>query len=166
VDDPYDLFHREPLVARFQTRVSTPFTFTLINIHTDPDEAAREVNALADVLRGVQQDGSEEDDVMVVGDLNADPAHFDKLARVPGVTWVINNGQSTNTRRTHTYDNLLFDRVATTEFTGRAGVFDFAREFQMNPEDALAVSDHLPVWAVFDVHEQTAVAGRPVDVYR
>jgi len=166
VDDPYDLFHREPLVARFQTRASTPFTFTLINIHTDPDEVAREVNALADVLRGVQQDGSDEDDVMVVGDLNADPAHFDKLARVPRVTWAISNNQPTNTRRTATYDNVVFNRDSTTEFTGHSGVFDFAREFQLSAEDALAVSDHLPVWAEFSIHEQTAVATRPADVFR
>lgn len=162
VDDPDDLFHREPLVARFQTRKAQPFTFTLVNIHTDPDEAEQEVNALADVLAGLQQDESREDDVIVLGDLNADPRHFGRLARVPQIKWVI-DGIPTNTRRTKTYDNVLFDEFMTAEFTGRAGVFDFAREFQLSPDAALAVSDHLPVWAEFRSEEQQDVARNPSD---
>ena len=41
VDDPDDLLHREPMVANFRVRglpASEAFTFTLVNIHTDPDE--------------------------------------------------------------------------------------------------------------------------------
>ena len=162
VDDPEDLFHREPLVARFRTRREQPFSFTLVNIHTDPDEAAEEVDALAEVLLGIQEDGSQEDDVIVLGDLNADPRRFGRLAGVPRIQWVI-DGVPTNTRRTKTYDNVLFDGLTTAEFTGRAGVFDFAREFQLNPEAALAVSDHLPVWAEFQSEEKQSIASSPAD---
>ena len=162
VDDPEDLFHREPLVARFRTRREQPFSFTLVNIHTDPDEAVEEVDALTEVLLGIQQDGSQEDDVIVLGDLNADPRKFGRLAGVPRIRWVV-DGVPTNTRRTKTYDNVLFDGLTTAEFTGRAGVFDFAREFQLDREAALAVSDHLPVWAEFRSEETQNVAGSPVD---
>jgi len=58
VDDPKDLLHREPLVARFRVRGVPPqqaFTFNLVDIHTDPDETAQELDALADVFVGVQR---------------------------------------------------------------------------------------------------------------
>ncbi|MCA9016366.1 MAG: endonuclease/exonuclease/phosphatase family protein, partial [Planctomycetaceae bacterium] len=41
VIDKYDKLHRPPYVAHFQTLSNSnknPFTFSLINIHTDPDE--------------------------------------------------------------------------------------------------------------------------------
>ena len=48
--------HREPLVASFVVKNSssanagTPFRFTLVNIHTDPDETDGELDALDDVF--------------------------------------------------------------------------------------------------------------------
>ena len=70
------------------------------------------------------------------------------------------SSQATNTRGTHEYDNILFDIKNTVEFTGRGGVFDFMREYNLSLEDALLVSDHLPVWAEFSVFE----GGRPPEV--
>jgi endonuclease/exonuclease/phosphatase family metal-dependent hydrolase len=73
VADPGDRLHREPFVAAFRARGPPPdqaFTFTLINIHTDPDEVDQELNALDDVYRAVQYDGRGEDDVILLGDLN------------------------------------------------------------------------------------------------
>lgn len=166
IDDPSDLLHREPLVGGFRVRgvpTREAFTFTLVNIHTDPDEVAQELNVLDDVFRAVRLDGREEDDVILLGDLNADERRFGQLARVPGIAWVI-YGVPTNVRGTQTYDNLLFDRHATTEFTGRGGVFDFAKEFGLSQAQALEVSDHFPVWAEFQVREggsRGRVAGRP-----
>ena len=55
VNDPQDLLHREPLVARFRVRGPPPekaFTFQLADIHTDPDETDTELDALADVFVG------------------------------------------------------------------------------------------------------------------
>ena len=46
VDDPDDLLHRPPFVGWFRARGPAPdqaFTFTLVNIHTDPDEVADEI---------------------------------------------------------------------------------------------------------------------------
>jgi deoxyribonuclease-1-like protein len=164
--DPADLLHREPLVARFRVRGPPPeeaFSFTLVDIHTDPDETATELDALADVFAAVQHDGSGEDDVILLGDLNEDEQHLGKLGRLPGIAWAI-SGRKTNTRQTHGYDNILFDRRATGEFTGYSGVLDVMAEFGLTTEQALEVSDHLPVWAEFRAREAGAppvVATRP-----
>ncbi|QDT38612.1 endonuclease/exonuclease/phosphatase family protein [Stratiformator vulcanicus] len=153
--DRRDWLHREPYVARFRVRREDPaegFTFSLVNIHTDPDEVDLEVDALDDVLNAVWNDGSGEDDVILLGDLNAAPDKFGELGRVPGLYWVISS-EATNTRRTKLYDNVLFDRQRTPEFTGSAGVFDFQSEYRLSRDKALDVSDHLPVWAEFSAIE-------------
>ena len=155
VQDPYDLLHREPLVASFRARGTIPeraFTFTLVNIHTDPDEVAGEVDALDDVVRAVRDDGRGEDDVMLLGDLNADEGHFGQLGQMPYITWAI-RGIPTNTRGTKQYDNILFDERATIEYTGASGVLDMLREFNLSMDQALTVSDHMPIWAEFSTEE-------------
>ena len=154
VSDPHDLLHREPLVTHFRVRGAPPeraFTFTLANIHTDPDETDTELDALADVFVAVQQAGYE-DDVILLGDLNVDEYHFGRLGHLPGIAHAI-SGMTTNTRRNKMYDNLVFDGRATGEFTGRSGVLDLMVEFGLSEELALEVSDHFPVWAEFSVFE-------------
>ncbi len=166
VPDPDDLLHREPLVARFRVRTPYPnqaFTFSLVDIHTDPDETGTELDALDDVFLSVEQNGSGEDDVILLGDLNVDEYHLGELGRLPGIAWVT-SGVTTNTRRTKAYDNILFDRRRTAEYTGRWGVLDLQAEFHLTTEQALAVSDHSPVWAEFSAREAPAVgavAARP-----
>jgi endonuclease/exonuclease/phosphatase family metal-dependent hydrolase len=155
VSDPDDLFQRPPYVVPFRVRGPPPdqaFTFTLINIHTEPDETVSEIRALAQVVRAVRNDGRGEDDVILLGDLNADPKKFGPLGQLPGMAWVINN-EFTNTRGTKTYDNILFNRAATVEFTGQAGVFDLIRRYNLSMEQALQVSDHFPIWAEFSAYE-------------
>ncbi len=155
VPDPNDVLHREPLVARFQVRGeprTKMFSFSLVNIHTDPDETKTELNALADVFTSVQNNGSGEDDVVLLGDLNVDEYHFGRLGQLPGITHAI-KGVKTNTRRTKMYDNILFNAQRTAEFTGQAGVLDIMKEYNLTEQQALAVSDHLPIWAEFSVFE-------------
>jgi deoxyribonuclease-1-like protein len=166
VADPGDLLHREPLVGSFRVRGPPPgeaFTFSLINIHTDPDEARQEVDALAQVERAVRADGRGEDDVILLGDLNADERNFGSLGLLPNITWVI-SGVPTNTRGNQTYDNILFHRAATSEFTGMSGVVDLMRDYRLTLDAALEVSDHLPIWAEFSALEggqPGRVAARP-----
>lgn len=182
VADPDDLLHREPFVAGFRARGAPPqeaFTFVLADVHTDPDETEDELNALDDVFRAVRNDGRNEDDVILLGDLNAGPpistayggqatrraqqgsedSHLGQLGALPYIQYVV-TGVPTNTRETHIYDNILFDRRATTEYTGSWGVLDLIREFNIPMDQALLVSDHLPVWAEFSVYE----GGRPGNV--
>jgi deoxyribonuclease-1-like protein len=156
LSDPNDLIHREPMVARFRARTYPPeagFTFWLVNIHTDPDEVAQEVDVLVDVLQVMARANPGEDDIILLGDLNADETKFGRLGKIPGVTWVVPRGTTTNTRGTQTYDNLLFLEQSTAEFTGRWGVVNMQKAFNLSLDDALKVSDHLPVWAEFQATE-------------
>jgi deoxyribonuclease-1-like protein len=155
LSDPADHLHREPLIARFRVRSAEPsraFSFWLMNIHTDPDEASAEVDALADGFISVQQQGWGEDDVIILGDLNLDERHLGHLGRLPGMRPAIVD-MPTNTRGNRTYDNLLFDSRATTEFTGQAGVINLMQEYGLTQKQALEVSDHLPIWATFSPYE-------------
>ena len=155
VSDPSDLMHREPLVAQFRVRGPPPgeaFTFSLVNIHTDPDETKQELNALDDVYRMVLNDGRGEDDVIILGDLNVNTKNLGELGQIPGIAWVI-EGVPTNTRGTKTYDNIIYHSEATREFIGRGGVYDLMRVFNITKQEALAISDHMPVWAEFSLYE-------------
>ena len=170
IDDPDDLLHREPLVASFRVRGPAPqeaFTFTLINVHTDPDEAAREVNVLDDVYRAVQRDGRGEDDVILLGDFNADVRHLGQLGEISQLTAVVTGKATTNTLRTAQLDNIFFTSHATTEFTGRAGIVDLVRDLNLTTEQAMRVSDHCPVYAEFSIYEggqASRMAGRDVEL--
>jgi deoxyribonuclease-1-like protein len=155
VNDPDDMLHREPLVAGFRVRgppAEEAFTFTLVNVHTDPDEVAAEIETLDDIFRAVRDDGRYEDDLIILGDFNADDHRLLGVGGLSGVVAAI-SGQPTNTRGTDSYDNLLFQPLPTSEFTGRAGVVDLLRVFNLSMERALEVSDHCPVWAEFAIHE-------------
>jgi len=159
IEDNADLLHREPLVARFVTRVPQgvrPFSFSLVNIHTDPDEVKTELPVMHTVLKGIREFeylSAQEDDVILMGDLNVGPKQFGPLGQIPGIYWIIDN-EPTNTIRKSIYDNIIFDRGLTNEFTGRSGVLDMCDMFGIKVDDALRISDHLPIWAEFTTQEQ------------
>lgn len=171
--DEADLFHREPFVGRFATvaNIQNPFTFSLVNVHTDPDEVPAELNSLAKVyaiLTDYFAGGDyPEDDVIVLGDLNADPSRFQLLGQLPGVVPTI-VGIPTNYTRTKTNDNILINRQTTREFTGRSGAFDLQTNYRLSESDALRLSDHQPVWAEFYLQEAPAyqVATQPISYSR
>lgn len=153
--NPGDKMHRPPMFARFRTRANPPesaFTFWMVDIHTDPDEVPQEVDALADVFVAMQHARPDEDDVILLGDLNAAPNQFGRITQVPNIGWAV-SGTTTNTRRNKTYDNIIFSRAATAEYLGRWGVLDLQSTFGLSLDDALKVSDHNPVWAAFSPWE-------------
>jgi hypothetical protein len=166
VVDPAHKFRRPPLVAPFRVRGPNPseaFTFTLINVHTDAEQAAEELDALADVFRAVRDDGRGEDDIILLGSLGADEKHLGRLGKVPHITPAVAAG-SASVGGLRLTDNLLFDRRATVEFTGRSGVVDLVREGGLSPRDAAELSDHLAVWAEFSIYEggrAGPIAARP-----
>lgn len=155
VSDPDGLLHREPLVATFRTRVdpAQAFTFTLINMHTDPDIVAEEMDVLAEVYRVVRRSSRGEDDIILLGDFNANDRQLGRLGLLPGITPLI-AGVSTNTRQTKQYDNIIIHGPSTTEYSGRSGVFDFMRFKNLSLQQAIQVSDHFPVWAEFSAYER------------
>ncbi len=101
VQDEEDLLHREPLVARFValgTGQFQPFTFTLANVHTDPDEVQQEVAVLGRVYRAIaayEAAVAREDDVIMVGDFNADARQLAAVATQQEYAPVIVNAART-----------------------------------------------------------------------
>ncbi|OHB68291.1 MAG: hypothetical protein A2V70_20435 [Planctomycetes bacterium RBG_13_63_9] len=155
VEDPERRFRHKPLVALFRAKgpgQAEAFTFKLINVHVEPDRAAVELDLLDDVYRAVRDDGTGEDDVIMLGDFGVAGDRPGPLSQIPDVTAAIID-TPTSLRGGRPVDNILFDRRATREFTGRAEVFDLMREFDLQLQDARAVSDHLPVWAEFSFYE-------------
>ncbi len=155
VNDPAGRFRRRPLVAAFRVRgpaAAEAFTFTLINVHIDPSQAAGELELLDDVFRTVRDDGRGEDDIIMLGDFETDDHYLARLGKGLGISRSISGVPST-TRGGRLSDNILFDRRATVQFTGRSGALDLMREFDLSMQEALEVSDHLPVWAEFSVYE-------------
>jgi hypothetical protein len=159
VNDPHQRLTHDPFVAWFRARgvpTEVAFTFTLVIARADGQRSFEELTALADAFVRVRNDGRGEDDVILVGNLNSDDQNLGPLGDLPRIACAI-SGTSTTTRGDAQRENLVFDHRATREFTGRAGVYDFLREFNLTLTDALAVSEHLPVWAEFSVFE----GGRP-----
>ena len=160
-----DRMHREPWVASFQSRTVAadgrqPFTFTLINVHTDPDEVSdsapnNELDVLDDVyvrVRRYEYRGRGEEDFILLGDLNVDQEGLGELGQVPHVRSIAGDVK-TNTAGTKTYDHIVLDARMTREFTGRFGVVDFENDLGLDPAQAVRVSDHLPLWAEFSAYE-------------
>ncbi len=162
VEDRSGRLRIKPLTGSFRVRGPDPaeaFTFTLINVETDPEHTATELDVLADVYRAVRDDGRGEDDIILLGDLESDDQNLGQLGKLLGVSALI-SGIPTTTRGTHQLDNILLDRRATSEFDGRVEVLDMMREFDLTMPEALEVSEHLPVWAEFSVYEG-GQPGRP-----
>ena len=142
--DPGGKMYREPMVASFEAllpRNSTqrPFRFTLINVHTDPDEVDpnrrdSEINVLADVFQRVREyEYQNSGEVSIAGDIG------------------------TNVSGSKTNDHILYDRNVTAEYAGRTGVINLVEAYGLTPEQAEEVSDHIPLWAEFNHYEKSAL---------
>lgn len=155
VDDRDDLILREPFVGWFRALGPPPdqaFTFSLVNVRVEPSRAAAERDVLDDVLYAVRDDGRGEDDVIIAGDLRAAPGELGDLDRVADITYAVQRVPTTAAGDA-AWDNLVLQKSAVVEFTGRGGVVDFLREYNLTLEQALEISEHLPVWAEFSIRE-------------
>lgn len=168
--DPSEIIHRSPVVARFVFQPASfddsdtrfpllnssqrpGFSFTLLNIHVDPDEVRTELPALTNVVRGVMANHPDEDDFLIVGDLNAPPQYYEPLHWFDNQQTVVTGDIPTKPRQKRSIDNIVFNSQLTSEFSGNAGVFNVQQEYGLTLEEALQVSDHYPVWATFSATE-------------
>jgi len=155
VEDPQRRFSHPPLVALFRVRgpdEKEAFTFKLINVHTEPQRAAQETELLDDVYRAVRDDRPLEDDIILLGDFGTVTDRIESLKQIPDLGPSIADTPTTF-RSNATVDNIFFNRRATIEFTGRAEVFDVERDLGLEPQEAQAMFEHLPVWAEFSPYE-------------
>ena len=88
VDDPGRRMERDPLVASFQVRGpkdDEAFTFTLVDVRVAAERASQELTALAEVCRAVRSvsvQGRLEDDILLLGNFNADDRHLGLLGPI------------------------------------------------------------------------------------
>lgn len=155
VNDPDDLYVRDPFVCWFRAKEAgrqPAFTFSLASLEVDPGRRESELAHLGDLYRAIRDDGRGEDDVILVGDFQCDAESLLSIEEPTGLRPLLAD-LPTNTMCTDQFDNLILSPLATVENCGTAGVFDFMKHYNLYLDDALRISEHLPVWADFSIHE-------------
>jgi len=158
-DHLHDVFHREPFVAHFQAKSGT-FDFLVLSIHTDPDMATEEINALPMVISDAIQHFSEHV-VIALGDYYSDCSYFDEdtittVFPASGYMSLIPNSADTTVKGTVcTYDRIIITTQAEEDYDGNCGVYRFDTVHGLSQDKADDVSDHYPVWAEFYVGRDT-----------
>jgi len=155
-NDVSDIFEREPYIVSFR---SGNFDFTLVGIHTKPDDAYSEIGNLTFVVSSILSDNPEEMDIIVLGDLNADGGYFDEddpsnPFKASEFYWVVTNEMDTMTKTDYTYDRIvLVNATYSHEYVEHsAKVFYFDEEYELNNSTlVLEVSDHYPIYAEFRI---------------
>jgi endonuclease/exonuclease/phosphatase family metal-dependent hydrolase len=150
--DAGDVFEREPYIASFR---AGEFDFTLIGIHTKPDDAYDEIGNLSIVFDYVLGMGDEKD-VIALGDFNADGSYFDEDSlenplRSSEYIWVIPNDFDTMTKTDWTYDRMVMsDYTYSSEYVSdSSAVYYFDTVYGLNQSFTESVSDHYPIYAEF-----------------
>jgi endonuclease/exonuclease/phosphatase family metal-dependent hydrolase len=120
-------------------------------VHTDPDDATGEIDALHEAVIFARSTHPDERDFIVMGDLNADGTYFDEdgpsAMRSEEYTWVIDNSVDTTTgSNTYTYDRIIVTQQVLSDFTGESGAYHFNTEYGLTSAEKTAVSDHYPVY--------------------
>jgi len=152
-DDALDTYEREPYVASFR---AGGFDFTLIGVHTKPEEARWEIGNLTAVALSVLDANPGESDIIILGDLNADGSYFGEdglspLKEEPYV-WLTDNGLDTMTKTDWTYDRIIVTGATMHEYVeGTCTAFYFDAEYGLSGDIVEEVSDHYPIYAVFRV---------------
>jgi hypothetical protein len=160
VQDPQQVLRRAPLVGWFRTRIEPAdraFTFTVANVEFDGLSPALEADYLTSLFKAIRNDGREEDDVILMGAFGGCDEKFAVAQQRSGIVWVLSNFP-TDVRQTTPLDNILFQRQATVEFTGRCGVLDFMRLYNLRLAEAESLSSRLPVWAEFSAYEGSTIS--------
>ena len=155
VDDPDGMFKHDPMVAWFRCLGAPPqeaFTFTLACLEIDDQRPDIELQRLGTLMRAIRTDGRGEDDVILVGDFEADDRGLDAIRHQSGLAWVVAN-QFTNVQQDRQFDNIVFSEGPTNEYTGRGGVIDIMQAYRLRLEDVSALAERLPIWAEFSIYE-------------
>lgn len=157
-EDDDDDFEREPLIAKFR---SGNFDFTIVVCHIKPTDAEAELEALRKVAAELLRVDPEEDDILLMGDFNADGTYLASgklpgIFRPPTFAIVIPDDAVTTTITENAYDRVILrHETAGHEYKDRsASVYRFDTELNISSQSAVeAVSDHFPVYAEFSTIE-------------
>ncbi|NWH16440.1 DNSL2 protein, partial [Grus americana] len=153
-EDPQDIFSREPFILRVSAPRTKAEEFVLVPLHTAPHDAVAEIDALYDVyLAIVSKWGT--DNIMFLGDFNADCAYVQpsdwsaiRLRTSDVFKWLLPDSADTTVGKSDcAYDRIVVcgAKLKRSVVPNSATVYNFQRAFQLEQEEALAVSDHYPV---------------------
>uniref|UniRef100_A0A9R1SK55 Deoxyribonuclease 1 like 4, tandem duplicate 2 n=2 Tax=Cyprinus carpio TaxID=7962 RepID=A0A9R1SK55_CYPCA len=150
-----DAFSREPFILRFSCKHTELKDLVLIPVHTKPKDSQKELDELYDVFLHVK-DKWETDNVMILGDFNADGAYVSKkkmkairIRTDPDFHWLIGDDVDTTVIQSndHTYDRIVVykDDMLKAVVPKSAKPFNFQQAYKLSDEMALEISDHYPV---------------------
>jgi len=146
-DSVNDYFQREPYIAHFRV-IGGNFQFVVMSIHTKPERAVSEIDALKHVFTWAKQKYKYEDDFIALGDFNAG-CNYASNAELDALTisnndfiWIIPHSADTNFSSN---TSCAYDRIVITNNTNS----DFADNWGIDDISSKHVSDHFPVWAEF-----------------
>lgn len=157
-EDPNDVFERSPHAVHFQS-LDGQFDFVVINTHKAPGDAEAEI-AYMDTLVKIVELNSSEQDIIIVGDFNADGSYYDEEMLVvdfPPQDYfsIIGNDIDTTVspNNPYTYDRIIITDDVVDNYSGEFGAiyFDDIYDFISLGIEPKEVSDHYPVYAEFFV---------------
>lgn len=158
-DSVDDLFEREPYSVLFQHKCSAGISecdkFWLQAIHTKPDDAVSEINALYEYSLPDARAVFDTSQGMVLGDLNGDCSYVSNTAAAnfnfaqdPEFTFLLSKGVTdTTVGSTHcTYDNfIIHSSLSQFLIEGSVSTFNFMSFYSLSQDFAEDVSDHYPI---------------------
>ncbi|XP_009871023.1 PREDICTED: deoxyribonuclease-1-like [Apaloderma vittatum] len=149
-----DTFSREPFIVKFFSPTTKVEEFVLVPLHSEPSHAAEEIDALYDVYTDVVNKWATKN-IMFLGDFNADCSYVQpsdwsaiRLRTSNIFKWLIPDGTDTTVGKSDcAYDRIVVcgAKLKRSIVPNSAAVYNFQRTFQLEQEEALAVSDHYPV---------------------
>ena len=145
-DDTNDTFEREPFIARFH---SGSLDIVITVLHSKPDDAAGEIGALSSVISSEQARFVNESGFIVLGDLNADCSYYHGELIASMVSLISSDADTTTGSTNCAYDRIIVSRDLKQRIID-SGVEGFDKELNLTNEEARAVSDHYPVYAIIE----------------
>ncbi|XP_050173728.1 deoxyribonuclease-1-like [Myiozetetes cayanensis] len=149
-----DTFSREPFIVKFSSPTTQLQEVVLVPLHSEPSNAAQEIDALYDVYTDVINKWGT-NDMLFLGDFNADCSYVTssqwpsiRLRSLRACEWLIPDSADTTVADTDcAYDRIVACGTALRQGIdpGSATVNNFQKKFHLQSKDALAVSDHFPV---------------------
>lgn len=147
VYDDYDnTFDREPFIAQIKI---PGHTFTTIGLHTSPLSAHKEIKALNLVERTVVAQ-SKNENVIVLGDLNADCAYYSEKAHSLQIfsrqarVWIEDHEDTTVSASHCAYDRII-SLGPITEAISSPSIYNYEKELAITTSQAQEISDHYPI---------------------
>ncbi|KAM4740664.1 deoxyribonuclease-1-like isoform 2-T2 [Anableps anableps] len=146
---------RDPYILRFRCPNTVLEDLVIIPVHTKPEDAKKELDELYDLFLHIESKWRT-DNVMILGDFNADGLYVSKKAMETirirsnmNFHWLIGDDVDTtvSAKNTNTYDRIVVygDDMLQAVVPNSAKAFNFQEAYNLSTKEALKVSDHYPV---------------------